>query len=33
MTVRKREDTVNWKRKLSIAFGGELALEKDRTNK
>jgi hypothetical protein len=27
MTVRKREDTVNWERKLSIALGGELALE------
>jgi hypothetical protein len=27
MTVRKREGTVNWKRKLSIALRGELALE------
>jgi hypothetical protein len=27
MTVRKREDTINWKRKPSIALGGELASE------
>jgi hypothetical protein len=27
MNVRKREDTVNWKRKLPIALGEELALE------
>jgi hypothetical protein len=30
MTLKKREDTVNRKRKHQIAFCGEIALEEDK---